>query len=172
MKIQSNLIGTKIFSNTKDAYNLFSEKRFGERVGEKIYYTIEEAYFLFKTDKMEIYSKDTKLTEEELISKLTKQNKNFLTNYFVFADLTKKGFVVKSGLKFGSEFRVYEKGAKIGQTHSKWLCFPTESKSKNTWQDFASKNRVANSTKKKLLIAIVDEENSVSYYESNWIKVN
>ena len=39
-----------------------------------------------------------------------------------------------------------------------------------TWYDFASKNRVAHSTRKKLLIAVVDEENDVSFWESNWIK--
>jgi tRNA splicing endonuclease len=40
-----------------------------------------------------------------------------------------------------------------------------------TWQDFASKNRIAHSTKKRLLIAVVDEENDVSYFEINWMKM-
>ena len=33
-----------------------------------------------------------------------------------------------------------------------------------------AKNRVAHSTKKNLLIAIVDEEAKVSYYEIRWIQ--
>jgi tRNA-intron endonuclease len=39
-----------------------------------------------------------------------------------------------------------------------------------TWQEFAAKNRVAHSTRKKLLIGIVDEENDVTYYEIGWTK--
>jgi tRNA-intron endonuclease len=37
-----------------------------------------------------------------------------------------------------------------------------------TWHDFSAKNRIAHSTKKNLLIAIVDEEGDVSYYEVSW----
>ncbi|MBU1252016.1 MAG: tRNA-intron lyase, partial [Nanoarchaeota archaeon] len=36
--------------------------------------------------------------------------------------------------------------------------------------DFSAKNRVAHSTKKNLLLAIVDEEGDVSYYEVRWVK--
>ena len=113
-----------------------------------------------------------KLNNDELLTKLSKGNKNFLTNYFVYADLTKKGYIVKSGLKFGGAFRIYNKGDLINQAHSKWVCIISESKNKFSWHEFASKNRVAHSTKKKLLVAIVDEENKVSYYESSWLKLS
>jgi tRNA-intron endonuclease len=39
-----------------------------------------------------------------------------------------------------------------------------------TWHDFSAKNRVAHSTNKTLLIAIVDEESDVSYYEVKWTR--
>jgi len=67
MKIQSNLISGKIFSNTREAFNLFSEKRFGERIGEKIYYSPEEAYFLHKIGKMDILLKSEKISEEDIL---------------------------------------------------------------------------------------------------------
>jgi tRNA-intron endonuclease, archaea type len=38
------------------------------------------------------------------------------------------------------------------------------------WHDFAAKNRVAHSTKKNLVIAIVDDESDVSYYEISWLR--
>ena len=37
------------------------------------------------------------------------------------------------------------------------------------WKDFTAKNRIAHSTKKQLLLAIVDEEGDVSYYQSDWL---
>jgi tRNA-intron endonuclease len=84
--------------------------------------------------------------------------------------LRKKGYVVKTALKFGADFRVYEKGAKPGQKHAKWLVFVENENNQLTWHEFSAKNRVAHSTKKKLLLSIVDAENSVSYYEVSWIK--
>jgi tRNA-intron endonuclease, archaea type len=172
MKIQAILMGDKVFSNSREAFNLFSEKRFGERNGEKIYYSLEEAYFLIKTKRMDLSFKNVNISDEEVVARFSKIDKKFIINFFVYSDLTKKGYIVKSGLKFGAVFRIYDKGKSLDDIHSKWICFPTESKNKNTWQDFASKNRVANSTKKKLLIAVVDEENDISYYESSWLKIN
>ena len=88
----------------------------------------------------------------------------------VFADLRKKGFIVKTALKFGADFRIYDRGIHPGEDHAKWILFVTKDTDAMHWQDFAAKNRVAHSTKKNLLIAIVDEEADVSYYEVSWIR--
>ena len=73
-------------------------------------------------------------------------------------------------VKFGSEFRVYEKGVKPGQDHASWLLFPLREHETLTWYDFAAKNRVATSTNKKLLLAIVDDEGDVTYYVCQWFR--
>ncbi len=78
--------------------------------------------------------------------------------------------MVKTALKFGADFRVYDKETKPGKKHAKWLVFVERETNKLTWHEFSAKNRVAHSTKKKLLLAIVDEENDVSYYEVGWVK--
>ncbi len=171
-KIRSVFISEKIFSNSKEAFNLFESQRFGERTGEKIFYTLQEALFLVETKKMEITdSKDKNIKEKELFKKFEKIDKKFKTKYLVFRDLRQKGLIVKTALKFGAEFRVYEKGKNIGVDHAKWILFPVSQNEQLTWQDFSAKNRIAHSTNKKLLIAVVDEENEVSYYEVNWLKI-
>ena len=81
-----------------------------------------------------------------------------------------RGFIVQPALKFGAEFRVYARGVKPGQDHAKWILYPVSENSSLTWHDFSAKNRVAHSTKKNLLIGIVDEEQDVTYYEIRWIK--
>jgi len=85
----------------------------------------------------------------------------------VFEDLRKKGYVVKTALKFGADFRVYEKKKK---EHSKWIVFVQKESKKIDWKEFASKNRVAHSTRKNLLLAITDDEGGIIYYEINWVK--
>lgn len=171
-KIQAIFISERIFSNSKEAFSLFESQRFGERTGEKIFYTLQEALFLVETGKMNILdSKDKKITDRELLKKFEKIDKKFKTKYLVFRDLRQKGFIVKTALKFGAEYRVYEKGKSIGEDHAKWILFPVSQNEQLTWQDFSAKNRISHSTNKKLLIAVVDEENQVSYYEVNWLKI-
>ena len=171
-KIQATFMSEKIFSNTKEAFSLFESQRFGERTGEKIFYTLQETLFLVENKKMELLdSKDKKITEKDLLKKFEKIDKKFKTKYLVFRDLRQKGMIVKTALKFGAEFRVYEKGKKISEDHAKWILFPVSENQILTWQDFSAKNRIAHSTNKKLLIAVVDEENAVSYYEVNWLKI-
>ncbi|MFA5061001.1 MAG: tRNA-intron lyase [Candidatus Pacearchaeota archaeon] len=171
MKIKSTLISEKVTSNSKEAFDLFASQRFGEKKGEKITYMLSEALYLLEDGKIEIFdSKNKLLTEEEVIRKFKKIDKKFKTKYIVFKDLRKKGYIVKTALKYGAEFRVYDKGIKIESGHSKWICFPISENQSLTWQEFSAKNRVAHSTKKNLLIAIVDEEEDISYFEIKWIK--
>ena len=170
-KINATLLSKSVTSNSKEAFDLFEKSRFGEKLHEKILYSLHESFFLIQENKMQIQDSKGKILEEkELTKKFVKIDKNFFQKYLVFKDLRKKGYVVKTALKYGAEFRVYEKGKKIGSSHSKWICFPVSENQTMTWQDFSSKNRVAHSTKKNLLIAIVDDEGSVSYYEVRWTR--
>lgn len=170
--IQATLVSEKISSNSKEAFELFEAQRFGEKTGEKIFYTLYETLYLVHSKKMEVLdSKDKQISEKDLIKKFEKIDKKFKIKYFVFKDLRDKGYLVKTALKFGAEFRVYEPGANIGEDHAKWILFPVSENQELTWQDFSAKNRVAHSTKKNLLIGIVDEENQVSYYEVNWLNI-
>ena len=170
--ITAHLIANKITSNSSEAFATFEKSRFGEKSEQKIIYSSFETLFLVETKKMEIKDyQENILSEKELIKKFHKSDKDFETKYAVFKDLREKGLIVKTALKFGSAFRIYDKGDKIGQSHSKWICQPVKESSKISWHDFAAKNRVAHSTKKKLLIAIVDDEDDVSYSEVSWIRV-
>jgi len=169
-KIQTHLIGGIIQTNDAEAHTLYSKSTFGEPSEDKIRYSLPEALFLFEKGKIEILEKTKKLTKQELINKLQRIDKKINTKYSVFKDLREKGYVVKTALKFGAEFRVYEKGTRPGKKHAKWIVFTDNESKKLTWHEFSSKNRIAHSTKKKLLLAIVDEENSITYYEVSWIK--
>ncbi len=158
-------------SNTAEAQNLFATSRFGEKYGEKILYSLPEAFLLVQDKKMDILDyREKELSQKEILKKFERIDKKFKTKYIVFKDLRKKGYIVKTALKFGAEFRVYNKGEKISKTHSKWILFPVSENKQMTWQDFSAKTRVAHSTKKNLLIAIVDEEGDVSYYEVKWTR--
>jgi len=105
-----------------------------------------------------------------LLKKIKKTEPNFWTKYRVYKNLRDRGYIVKTALKFGADFRVYERGVKPGEDHAKWIVYPVHEASVLTWQEFSAKNRVAHSTKKRLLIGIVDDEGDVTYYEIRWMR--
>lgn len=171
VSIKATVVGEKIRSNSKSAFDLFANQRFGEQLGEKIQYSLQEAFFLVENKKMDLYNaKGKKLSINKVLELFEKVDKKFNIKYVVFKDLRQKGYIVKTALKFGAEFRVYGKGAEIGEQHARWILYPVSENSVLTWHDFSAKNRVAHSTNKNLLIGIVDEENDVSYYEVKWTR--
>jgi len=168
--IKAYITGEIISSNTSEAHSLYKKSCFGEPGEGKIQYSLAEVLFLVEKKKMEVFSKNKKLSPKELLNKFRRTDKKIQIKYPVFRDLREKGYVVKTALKFGAEFRVYDKGHKPGTAHAKWIVFTDYESGKLTWHEFSAKNRVAHSTKKNLLIAIVDEEGDITYYEVIWRK--
>jgi len=169
--IQAHLIGAIVSSNDEKAQSLYAKSRFGEKTGDKIQYSLSETLFLIEEKKLEVLSnKDKKISKKDLIKRFQRIDKRFNIKYFVFKDLRKKGYIIKTALKFGADFRVYDKGKKPGNAHAKWIVFVDHESRKITWHEFSAKNRVAHSTKKNLLLAIVDEEGDIIYYEVRWVK--
>ena len=171
-KIQAHITEEIISSNSSEAKQLYNKSCFGEPKGEKIQYSLSEALFLVEKDKMEISSGKTenKISKKDLIKKLLRIDKKLQLKYEVYKDLREKGYIVKTALKFGADFRVYDKGKRPGKAHAKWVVFVEHESNKLSWHEFSAKNRVAHSTKKNLLLAIVDEEGDISYYEVAWKK--
>jgi tRNA-intron endonuclease len=171
-KIKSYLIGETITTNESEAFSLYKKSQYGEPIGQKVQYTLSEALYLVEKNKMEVIQKKDALEFNNLFNKLKKIDSKIQLKYPVFKDLREKGYIVKTALKFGADFRVYPKGIRVGQKgeHSKWIVFCEHESKKFSWHEFSAKNRVAHSTKKNLLIAIVDEESDISYYEIKWIR--
>lgn len=168
--VKAALIGGTIISNTIAAHTLYQSSRFGEIVDKKIKYSPYEALYLLEKSKLALTENKKKITLGKLLEKITETDKKAPIKYVVFRDMRNRGYIIKTALKFGAEFRVYNKGVKPGEDHAKWILYPVSESSELTWHEFSAKNRVAHSTKKNLLIAIVDEENDVTYYEIKWIK--
>ena len=169
-KIKAMLSAGRIMSNSSIAFQMNDSSRFGEKAEGKIQYSLAEALYLLNKSRLELFIGKKKLSAEKLMQMASEKEPTFFAKYRVFSDLRDRGYTVKTALKFGAEFRVYEKGVKPGEDHAKWIVFPVHESSAMTWHDFAAKNRVAHSTKKNLLIAIVDDEGDVTYYEVKWLR--
>jgi len=154
-----------------EARNFYAKSVYGQVIdGGKIQLSLPEALYLLEKGKIDIIDGKKKLTVEEFIKKARQAEPNFWIRYCVFKDMRNRGYVVKTALKFGADFRVYDRGVKPGEDHARWIVFPVHEGETLTWYEFAAKNRVAHSTKKRLLMAIVDDEGDVTYYEIKWMR--
>ncbi len=170
VKIKALLAAEKVIAeDTVDSHTLFDQSRFGEVKDGKVYYSLVEALYLLDRGRMEVYDdKDKKLSFDEFVKRARKVEPNFWIRYVAFKDMRSRGYIVKTALKFGADFRVYDRGVKPGEDHAKWILYPVHEASGFTWYEFSAKNRVAHSTRKRLLIAVVDDENDCTFYEIAW----
>jgi|SRR3989338_7875524 len=171
--IKAYILGEIISSNSSEAFSLYEKSNFGEisKSKDKVQYSLPETLFLVEKNKLIVLnSKNREILFKELMDKFKRIDKKIQIKYPVFKDLREKGYIVKTALKFGADYRIYEKGYKVGEQHAKWVCFVDHESNKLTWHEFSAKNRVAHSTKKKLLLAILDEEGDISYYEVGWVR--
>lgn len=152
--------------NHRDFQSLNS-KNYGKKEGKIYTLDIYEAVYLCEKNKLKIIKNKKEFCFDE-ISSMKKFN---FINYIIYKDLKFKGYNVKSGIKYGSTFRVYNKGVKEEKEHSLWLVEPIKDNELLKMKDMAGKNRIAHSTNKNILFAIVDSENSVTYIETNWKKM-
>lgn len=169
-KIRVLFNAENIVSASKEAKDLYSKSLFGEYIDKRIEYSYSEALYLHKKGKVEVYHGAKKMGFNELMERCKKYDKKIQTKFIVFSDLRDRGYLLKTALKFGADFRVYDKGHRPGKQHAKWILYPVAESSELTWHDFSAKNRVAHSTKKNLLIAVVDSEGGITYYEIAWIR--
>jgi len=154
-----------IFFVCERDFQSLNSKGFGSKVSSSVFeLDVFEVLFLIDKGKVEVFRGKRNLSFDN-ISKLKKVD---IKDFIVYRDLKKKGYCVKSGLKYGFVFRVYDKGIKVGDDHALWLVEPMLEGLKLTVRDIAGKNRVAHSARKKMLFAIVDNEGDVTYLENTW----
>lgn len=141
------------------------------KAGGALQLSLLEAHFLISKNQLIVTdAKGKALSIDAFERRADKIEPAFWVRAAVFTDLRTRGYVVKTGLKYGADFSVYERGIKPGQDHAKWVVFPVHEGDALRWHEFSGKNRVAHTTKKRLLLGIVDDDASVLYYEVNWTR--
>ena len=160
---------TESSDNAREFYN---QSRYGELLDDgRVQLSLIEALYLIEKKRILVYDSRNKLIEFDIfLKKAQKLEPNFWVRYCVYKDIRNRGYIIKTALKFGADFRIYDRGVKPGEDHARWVVFPVHEGSSLTWHEFSSKNRVAHSTKKRLLIGCVDNENDVTYWEVRWLR--
>jgi tRNA-intron endonuclease, archaea type len=172
-KIRTVFSNERVLAEAMDeSRELYNQSRYGTLLDNgKLQLSLLEALYLLEKSKIEIRDSRNKVLDfEQFLKRATKFEPNFWIRYCVFKDMRNRGYIIKTALKFGADFRVYDRGVKPGEDHARWIIYPVHEGATLTWYEFAAKNRVAHSTKKRLMMGIVDDEGDVTYYEIKWLK--
>lgn len=166
--MNSELSGDLVIVREGNIAKIHEKSHYGNMTKDGLELSLIEALYLMEKGKLEINIDSDDVTIEKLI-KLIREQGSF-TNYIVFKDLRNRGYIVKTGFKYGSEFRLYERGKSPGDGHSNYLVKVASENSKFMMSDLSSYVRVAHGVNKKLLFAVVDDENDITYYNVEWTR--
>lgn len=138
---------------------------FGERSDGKLALAPVEALYLLEKKHISVKARGKRIAWGKLLSALEKAEPDIANKYAVYKDLRDKGYVARTGLKYGAHFRVYERGVRVGEGHSHWLVHVVPEEWKTSIYDISRAIRLAHSVRKKMIWAIVDTEGDVTYYK-------
>jgi tRNA-intron endonuclease, archaea type len=127
-----------------------------------------EGYYLMKKKSLSVSDVDgNRLTEPALERVCEASYAEFQAKYAVYRKLREAGYVVTPGIKFGSDFAVYEHGP--GIDHAPYIVQVMSPESKVTATSLVRSGRLATTVRKQFIIAISDPHGGpVEFLRYDW----
>ena len=158
--------------NVAEARDIFDNGWYGKLEEDKLELSLVEAAYLLEKKKISIKG----YTFKKLFSHALRIDQRFNSRYVVYRDLRDRGLPVRTGFKFGCDFRVYERGVKPvkrgpkeAREHTKWVVFTVPEDYTCSFQELSRAVRLAHNIRANMLWAIVDNDGDVTYYEIKFI---
>ena len=156
----------------KDWESIYEPGYYGKPIGgDRLELALTEAIILLKRGRIKVLKNGKEMALNELYDHASKLDQRFSHRYRVYEDLRERGLLVRTGFKFGSDFRVYERGAqlkkgpKTAKEHTKWIVFAVPEDYTQSFQELSRAVRLAHNIRARMLWAIVDNEGDVTYYQ-------
>jgi tRNA-intron endonuclease, archaea type len=156
---------------TENKDYVFETGYYGKIIGDRLELALVEAVLLLKRGRIRVLRDGQLMTFTELYDHSRSVDKRFPERYRVYEDLRERGLLVRTGFKFGCDFRVYErgvqlkKGPKSAKEHTKWIVFAVPEDYNCSWQEMSRSVRLAHNIRARMLWAIVDNEGDCTYYQ-------
>ncbi|NYB27993.1 MAG: tRNA-intron lyase [Methanobacteriaceae archaeon] len=147
---------------------LHFKSHYGNLTEEGLQLSLIEALYLLEKDKIKVNQDGKEVSLDEMYQII--HDNGLFADYLVFRDLRNRGYIIKTGFKYGSEFRLYERGTTPGEGHSNYLVKVASENDHIPLKDLSSYVRVAHGVNKYLLLAVVDQENDITYYNIEWTR--
>ncbi|MEI7961657.1 MAG: tRNA-intron lyase [archaeon] len=165
--ISAHLLENKVIVGDSTLKGTLVEKGYGENKGRGLVLDLYEALYLTQKEKISVLDKKDKVVSEKKLFALgLEKDKKFYSKFIVYSDIKERGYCIKTGLKFGFDFRVYPKGKKMGEAHSKYVIHVAPESEKVSMPALSRMTRLSGNIHTLALIAVIDSEDSVNYYSA------
>ena len=165
-KITAKFIDEKTIVINPKMQNILNERGFGESEKDTLILNSFETLYLLYNKKLELKKINKNIVFDELIQKYIQKNDDILTRFLLYRDLRTKGYVVKDGFGFGSDFRVYEKGT-YGQKDAKFLIFAFNEGTQQKIGKLYKNTHEITQMGKEPIIAVIERRGEIIYYKIN-----
>ncbi len=172
--IEGSLVDSQVkVWDEEDARKIHDEKYYGKILDSgELQLSLSEALHLVERDEIEVVEEEKAFTRKELFERCASMDDEFPQKFSVYSDLRERGYIVKSGFKFGAHFRVYPRGVnpyvdgpKDNKQHTQWVVHAVQEDKTMSFQEMSRAVRLANNIRATMLWGVVDSENGVTYYE-------
>ena len=126
-----------------------------------------EALYLLEKKEVRVQRQGKNLHKENLRKIFESTFDGFKDKYIVYRELRDRGFVVTPGIKYGSDFAVYEEGP--GRDHAPYVVQIMKEEEMISAAEIVKAGRLASTVRKAFIIAVVNDED-VRFIEFNWWK--
>lgn len=175
---EGELIEDRVIVSGEDAVSLYDEHGYGKPIPEdkpkRVELDLIEAAYLAEKEKLKVFrkedSKKKAVEVEDMMRVGAKSVNEFHPQLMVFKDLRERGYLVKTGFKFGAHFRVYERGVRLKRgpkaehEHTKWVVHAVAEESAFSLPELSRAVRLAHNIRATFIWAVVDKESDVTYY--------
>jgi len=176
---EGELLENRVIIWGTEAVQLYDESGYGKPLPEenpdRVEIELVEATYLVEKEKLKVFTKGggkkkKKINFKDLMEIGTKNVNLFHSSYIVYRDLRERGYLVKTGYKFGAVYRVYERGVKLvrgpkaAHEHTKWVVQPVAEESAFSLPEMSRAVRLAHNIRATFVWAVVDKESDVTYY--------
>jgi tRNA-intron endonuclease len=164
--VEGELISDQTIISNKDMIHELELKGYGELEKEKLFLKFFESLYLLYSNKLILKKGKKKIDFDGLMNICQKQDPEALTKFLIYRDLRNRGYVVKDGFGFGSDFRVYERG-NFGEKGAKFLIFGLNEGQQEKMGNLQKKIEQITQMGKEPIIAVIERRGEVIYYKIN-----
>ncbi len=162
----ARLVGKEVIvEDQADASQIHNKGYYGvPQTGGGLKLELMEAAYLVESERLEVVSDGKKLSGSDLLMLGHKTSEGFEVRYLVYRELRQRGYIVKLGQP-PLDFRVFPRGGSPNKTPSRWWVSAISERSTFDLGKLLEHLDRTNDVRKKLLLAVVDEESDVTYYD-------
>jgi tRNA-intron endonuclease len=164
--VNGELVSDQTCISDKNMIHELGLKGFGESEKEKLYLkSFETLYFLY-TKRLILKKNKKQIDFNYFMNHCQMTDSEILTKFLIYRDLRTRGYVVKDGFGFGSDFRVYERG-QYGEKGAKFLIFGLNEGQQEKMGNLQKKIEEITQMEKEPIIAVIERRGEVIYYKIN-----